>query len=324
MKILAIETSCDETSAAVIEDGVKVLSNEIASQADLHAVTGGVVPEIAAREHAIALPYIYRQALEKAGLKASDIDAFAATTTPGLIGALLVGTSTAKTLSHLYNKPFISVNHIKGHIFSTYLERELNSFKFPFITLTVSGGHTQIWLINSFSNQQLLGETQDDAAGEAYDKIAKMLGLPYPGGPALAKVARDGDQRKYKLPIAKLDKPLNFSFSGLKTAVLYLTQELTNSGERPLTQKEIADLAASAQAAINTALVENSVLSLKKHKVDTLHLVGGVSANLDLQARLTEATANYNCNLVKPAKPIYSTDNAAMIGAAAYFDFANC
>lgn len=320
MKILAIETSCDETAAAIIEDGHKVISSVIASQADIHAITGGVVPEVAAREHSINLPYIYKQAIEESGLNISEIDAFAVTTTPGLIGSLLVGISAAKTLSEIYRKPLIETNHIEGHIYSTFLERKPEEICFPLLTLTVSGGHTQLYIIKGHKEKVLLGQTLDDAAGEAYDKIAKMLGLPYPGGPELAKAALDGDPQKFDLPVARLDNQFDFSFSGLKTAVLYLIRDLTSS-DRDLTPEERADIAASAQRVINKALIKNILLATQKYEVKQVHVVGGVSANKELKSNLADALSKKDIPLLTPIKGIYSTDNAAMIGSAAYFAF---
>jgi len=314
MKILAIETSCDETAAAVVEDGTKVLSNIIASQADLHAITGGVVPEVAAREHIKALPFVYKQALIDANCDWSDIDAIAATETPGLISSLLIGIQTARMLATIHKKQYIPVNHIDGHIYSNWLGRNKADFKFPLITLTVSGGHNSLFLLKSPTEKIELGHTQDDAAGEAFDKVAKMLGLPYPGGPEVAKLAVQGDKHRFKLPFSELNEPFNFSFSGLKTSVLYLIRDL---GE--LDQQAKADLAASFEYTVAQTLAQKLIKAAVQYDAKQVHLAGGVSANLILREEIAVELKKHELDipLFFPTSLKYCTDNAAMIGAAA-------
>ncbi len=322
MHILAIETSCDETAAAVVVDGCQVLSNVIASQADLHALTGGVVPEVASREHVRQLPWIYKKALTEANLDWEQIDAVAATETPGLIGSLLVGIQTARTLAEVHNKPYIAVNHIYGHIFSNWLERKPDQdIKFPLLSLTVSGGHTNLYLITSPREIKLLGSTKDDAAGEAFDKVAKLMDLPYPGGPEISKLAVNGDPMRFKLPVAQLDQPYDFSFSGLKTAVLYLLQDLKVQNDGTLPEKLKADLAASFEHTVAKTLAGVCRKAIAEFNPKQVHLAGGVAANSKLRKVLEEAVSTSgNIDLLWPAKMTYCTDNAAMIASAAYFN----
>lgn len=313
MLILAIETSCDETAAAVVRNGAEVLSNVIASQIDIHRVTNGVVPEVAAREHTKQLPYIYQQALSEAKVTMNEIDAIAATESPGLIGSLLVGMQTARTLALVHNKKYIPINHINGHVFSNWLERDASEIEFPVVTLTVSGGHTDLYLVDQDLRPHKLGQTLDDAAGEAFDKVAKMLGLAYPGGPAIASLAAQGDKLRFPFPEAKTDQPLDFSFSGIKTSVLYRIRDL--GGE--LDQKTKADIAASFQATVTKTLAKKLLAAAKKYRAKQIHLAGGVSANQHLRELLLELKPN-DTALLYPKQISYCTDNAAMIAAAAF------
>lgn len=301
MKILGIETSCDETAVAVVEDGSRVLQNIIYSQIDLHAETSGVVPEVAAREHILKII----PALEQLDL--DDIDAIAVTQGPGLISSLLTGTVTASTLGLILKKPVIPVNHIHGHIYANWLERD--KIEFPVVILTVSGGHNELILMRGHSDFEVIGETLDDAAGEAFDKVARMLELGYPGGPAISQAAEDGDPTKYDLPRAWLDKDsFNFSFSGLKSAVLRLVQ----AGDF-----DKNDMAASFQEAVTDVLSKKLSMAAEKFDAKEVHLAGGVSANGRLRELAKERIGDRIFRF--PEKIEYCTDNAAMIAAAGYF-----
>ncbi len=313
MKILAIETSCDETAAAVVEDGWKVLSNVIASQIDLHAKTGGVVPEVAAREHVLKMPAVLDEALKEARCAFDDIDAIAVTRGPGLISSLIIGTETASVISYVKNLPLIPVHHIVGHIYANWLDVK-DEIKFPILVLTVSGGHNEIILMRKHNDFEVLGESRDDAAGEAFDKVARILGLGYPGGPAIAKAALNGDGKAFKFPRIYLEKgSLDFSFSGLKTAVL-------NEAKKHMHKN---DLAASFQEAVVETLAEKllrALETLKKKGVEVkeVHLAGGVSANLRLREVIHEKLPK-NIVFRYPKSIKFCTDNATMIGAAGYF-----
>lgn len=314
MKILAIETSCDETAAAVVENGRKVLSNVIASQIDLHAKTGGVVPEVAAREHILKMMPVLDEALAEANCSWDDIDQLAVTQGPGLISSLIIGTETANVISYVKGIPLLGVQHIIGHLYSNWLGHD-EEIEFPVLILTVSGGHNELILMRGHYDFEVLGETRDDASGEAFDKVARILGLGYPGGPAISKEAEKGDASAYDLPRIWLEKDsLDFSFSGLKTAVLNLVQ----SCEKP-DEKFRADVAASFQEAVVEVLAGKLMRAYEQYpEVKELHLAGGVSANL----RLREAIKSVLPEGVKfrhPQSMRYCTDNAAMIGAAAYF-----
>ncbi|MBA3678694.1 tRNA (adenosine(37)-N6)-threonylcarbamoyltransferase complex transferase subunit TsaD [Candidatus Saccharibacteria bacterium] len=323
MKILAIESSCDETAAAVIKNGSAILSNVINSQVEIHAQYGGVVPEVAARSHIEVMIPVIEQALNDASCSWSDIDAIAVTKGPGLIGSLLIGVLTAKTLAATKNKPLIGVNHIYAHGFAAFLTD--NSPQFPFLALTVSGGHTTLSLYQENLSREVLGETLDDAAGEAFDKVAKLLGLPYPGGPAIGKVAESGDANAYKFPVAKLGKDsLDFSFSGLKTAVLRQVQEITgfNPGALDaqnsqktyhLDEQIVADIAASFQKAVVIALVTNTQKAWLRHNPKSLVVGGGVACNTELRSQMHRVLPEA---IFVP--PVLCTDNAAMIGALAF------
>lgn len=327
IKILAIETSCDETAAAIVEDGRKVLANVIASQIDLHAKTGGVVPEVAAREHVLKMIPVLEECLEKAGCDWDEIDALAITKGPGLISSLIIGTETASVISYVKNKPLIPVQHITGHIYSNWLyeEGEANvedkDPEFPILILTVSGGHNELILMKDHHKFEVLGETRDDAAGEAFDKVARIMGLGYPGGPAIAKIALKGDSNRFKLPRTFLEKgSLDFSFSGLKTAVLNETKR--NEGH--VDEKFKADMAASFQETVAEVLSEKLMMALRKFpEVKEVHLAGGVSANKRLREIISEKLDKLPRKFLfrHPKSFIYCTDNAAMIAAAGYYLF---
>ncbi len=357
MKILGIETSCDETAAAVVEDGVKILSNVVVSQIDIFAEYGGVIPEVAARSHLEAMMPVVKKALNDASCTWDDIDAIAVTYAPGLLGSLLIGTLTARTLAILHNKPLYAVHHLKSHVYANWLELDkqrenclnpseraqtesssdtlkgarpslrssedpvLSSIApvFPLLALVVSGGHTQILYMPAHNQFEIIGTTRDDAVGECFDKVAKILGLPYPGGPSIAKAALDGDADKYHLPHPKIEG-LDFSFSGLKTAVLRAVQkELGLPISHPshdlknhLSTQQVADFAASFQKTAVEILCEKIEMALEKYpEVKSVVVAGGVSANQALREALPKAYF--------PA-PSLSGDNGAMVGAAAYYE----
>ncbi len=316
MKILGIETSCDETSCAIVEDGRRVLSNVVASQIDIHAKTGGVVPEVAAREHVLKMIPVLDECLTLAGLAIDDIDAIAITKGPGLISSLIIGTETASVISFVKNKPLIPVQHIVGHIYSNWLEVE-DEIEFPVLVLTVSGGHNEIILMTGHNKFKTLGESRDDAAGEAFDKVAKMLGLGYPGGPIISKAAERGDKSKFKLPRSYLEKgSLDFSFSGLKTAVL---NEIKN--QKNIDEQFKCDVSASFQEAVVEVLAKKLISALNNFsEVKEIHLAGGVSANLRLREVVTNSLPK-NIKLRYPKSIKFCTDNAAMIACAGYYTF---
>lgn len=320
MRILALETSCDETSAAVVADGRHVLSNVIYSQTDLHARYGGVVPEAAARQHIETVNLCVEEALEQAGLTLKEIDCFAGTLGPGLVGALLIGANTAKTLSMLTGKPFLGVNHLYGHVASNYLETDLEP---PFLCLLLSGGHTQLIHVRNYGDMVILGETLDDAVGEAYDKIARMMDLPYPGGPALDKMAQQGNPKAFPLPRAVVERPFDFSFSGLKTATMRAYEKhlgmLPPEDETALSALKL-DMAASFQHTVVETLFQKTIACAEEHQLNTLAIAGGVSANRGIRNRFqTYATETPGFRLFIPAMD-FCTDNAAMIAASAYFN----
>jgi N6-L-threonylcarbamoyladenine synthase len=319
MRIVAIETSCDETSVAVVEDGTRVLSNCISSQIDLHAKTGGVVPEVAAREQLKAMQPVLKEAMEIAGVSMEEIDAFAVTKGPGLVGSLLVGVHTAKTLSYLLKKPLIGVNHLEGHIYANWLERETREIRLPAVVLTVSGGHNELILMTGHREYSLIGRTLDDAAGEAFDKTARLIGLGYPGGVAIQKAALNGTERTvfpraWLQDVKRGQKPkhitnFNFSFSGLKTAVWQ------NIDDRELSPEDQSDYALAIQNAIVEVLGEKTLAAAELHGAKTILLSGGVSANLALREYVEKRGA---VPVLWPKSIQYCTDNAAMIAAAAY------
>jgi len=307
MNILAIESSCDETSVAVVSNG-KATSNIISSQY-FHSKYGGVVPELASRAHLKAISYLVDESLEEAGLGIHNIDALAVTSEPGLIGSLIVGSNFAKGLSLRFNLPIIPVNHIEGHIFSGNLQDE--KLEFPYITLVVSGGHTAIFRVESYSDYTAMGLTKDDAAGEAFDKIAKLLGMPYPGGPHIDKHAKNGNPAAYDFPRSMINSgDLNFSFSGIKTAVRYFIAKNFAGG---IPGEAIPDLAASAQAAIVDVLVAKTVEAAVSTDASHIVIAGGVSANSALREEMTAKAAVKNIDVIAPQLQ-YCMDNAAMIG----------
>ena len=317
MVILGIETSCDETSAAVVRDGRIVLSNVISSSRELFAALAGVIPEEAARKQVECMIPVVKRALEEAGVDRSDIEAIAVTRGPGLLGSLLVGTVTGRTLASLWQLPCIGVHHSVGHLTSPWLVppgQTAEEIRFPALTLSASGGHTDLWLRNSHTDNALLGRTRDDAAGEAFDKGAHLLSLPYPGGPSIAKAAQGADVSTYAFPHPLSgEKTLDFSFSGLKTALKYLLRD------HPEAREDLGNLCASYQGAIVHQLLDRIAIALERNSVREVHLVGGVSANTHLRAEAAKLCARHSVILRSPLTISYCTDNAAMIAAAGFF-----
>ena len=313
--ILAIESSCDETAAAVVKNGREVLSNVINTQIAIHTEYGGVVPEIASRKHIENINPVIRKALEDAGVTLDDIDAIGVTYGPGLVGALLVGVAEAKAIAFAKNKPLVGVHHIEGHISANYVEnKELEP---PFVALVVSGGHTHLVKVNDYGEYEIVGRTRDDAAGEAFDKVARAIGLGYPGGPKIDKLAKEGNPDAIEFPRAHVDDaPYDFSFSGIKSAVLNYINSANMQG------KEInrAYVAASFQKAVVDALVSRAVRLAKECGMDKLAIAGGVASNSALRAAVQEECTKNNIRFYSPS-PILCTDNAAMIGAAAYYEY---
>ncbi|HCW54276.1 MAG TPA: tRNA (adenosine(37)-N6)-threonylcarbamoyltransferase complex transferase subunit TsaD [Clostridium sp.] len=313
--ILSIESSCDETSAAVVVNGRKVLSNVIASQIDTHKKYGGVVPEVASRMHIEVVDSVVKAALEEAGMTLEDIDAIGVTYGPGLVGALLVGLQYAKGLSLGTGIPLVPVNHIQGHISANFIQHE--DLKPPFVSLVVSGGHTFIVHVKGYREFEVIGQTRDDAAGEAYDKVARALGLGYPGGPKIDKLAKEGNENAIEFPRAKFhDDTLDFSFSGVKSAVLNYLNKAKMRGE----EVNKADVAASFQKAIVDVLKTNVFLTCERKNVKKIAIAGGVASNSCLRETLIKEGEKRGIEILFPA-PILCTDNAAMIGSAAYFKF---
>ncbi|MBR1737269.1 MAG: tRNA (adenosine(37)-N6)-threonylcarbamoyltransferase complex transferase subunit TsaD [Firmicutes bacterium] len=316
MNILAIESSCDETSAAVVRDGREVLSNIISSQIDIHKRYGGVVPEIASRKHIEAIDPVNDEALEKAKMNFDDIDAIAATYGPGLVGALLVGLSEAKALAFALDKPLIAVHHIEGHIAANYIQNK--EWKPPFICLVVSGGHTNIVKVTDYNKFEILGSTRDDAAGEAFDKVARAIGLPYPGGPNVQKMAEKGNEDAIDFPRAMLDEGYDFSFSGVKSAVLNYINKCNMTGVEYVKE----DIAASFQKAVTEVLVKKTADACKKSGMKKVAVAGGVSANKYLREKLREECKRNGFEFNVP-DIVLCTDNAAMIGSAAFYEYEN-
>lgn len=315
MNILAVESSCDETAVAIVSDGRKVLTDCIASQVELHKIYGGVVPEIASRMHIEAIYGLADQALKKAGLSREEIDAVAVTYAPGLIGAVLVGVNFAKAVALALNKPLIPVHHIRGHIAANYLAYP--ELKPPFLCLVVSGGHTQIVDVKEYTHMEILGTTLDDAAGECFDKIARVLGMPYPGGAALDAAAQLGDDSKYLLPRSKPGQnPLDMSFSGLKTATLNLIHHAEQVGEI----LDINSLCASFCAAVSDTLVPRIITAIEETGYKKLAVAGGVAANSRIRNDLCKAAESLYAQLYLPPLSLCG-DNAAMIGAQAYYEY---
>ncbi|OPX20268.1 MAG: tRNA (adenosine(37)-N6)-threonylcarbamoyltransferase complex transferase subunit TsaD [Desulfobacca sp. 4484_104] len=315
MRVLGIETSCDETAAAVVADGQVVLSDIVATQFDLHAAYGGVVPELAARRHQENILPVIRAALHQAGLILDDLDALAVTQGPGLVGALVIGFAVAKALAYARNLPIVGVHHLKAHILAAYLEASPPVF--PYVALVVSGGHSNLYFVRSFQDMQLLGRSRDDAAGEAFDKVAKLMDLGYPGGVAIEALAAPGDPTAFQLPRPRIEQePLTFSFSGLKTAVAYLLKknpEIRHPDHRP----GPADLAASFQEAVVDSLVSRALLAVEQTHSSRLVVAGGVAANRRLRQELQAQTEAAGIELSIPS-PQRCTDNAAMVAALGY------
>ena len=315
MKILAIESSCDETAAAVVEDGRRVLSSIVASQVEEHRLYGGVVPEIASRRHAEAIVPVVKRSLDEAGLTLSEIDALAVTYAPGLIGALLVGVNFAKGLSLSTGLPLVPVHHLRSHIASNYISN--TELKPPFLCLVVSGGHSHIVMVEDYTKMKIIGRTRDDAAGEAFDKAARTMGMPYPGGIALDKIAEDGDPHAFRLPRPTVhDAPYDFSFSGLKTAVINLIHNTAQKGG----ELNKADVCASFRYAVVDCLCTNFIRAAEDLGVTKLVIAGGVSANSLLRKTLSKECARRGWELYMPEKSLCG-DNAAMVGAQGYYEY---
>lgn len=312
--VLALETSCDETAVAIVRDR-QVMSNVVSSQIDTHKLYGGVVPEVASRQHVEVINLAIAQAFEQAGLGWSEIDGVAATCAPGLVGALLVGLTAGKTLAMVRGKPFLGIHHLEGHIYASYLSAP--DLEPPFVCLLVSGGHTSLIYVKDCGQYETLGQTRDDAAGEAFDKVARLLGLGYPGGPAIDRIAQQGNAQAFALPEGQVSlptggfHPYDSSFSGLKTAVLRLTQKLQQSGDLP-----VADIAASFQAAVARALTKRAIACARDFGLNTIVVGGGVAANSALRQHLESAASLQNMRVLFPPLK-FCTDNAAMIACAA-------
>ncbi len=311
MYVLGVETSCDETSVSIVKDGKEVLSNEVLSQIDIHKEYGGVVPEIASREHIKGITFVFDKAIRDAGIGFDDIDLIAVTEGPGLIGSLLIGVNAAKTISLNYHIPIIGVHHITGHIYASNIE---NDMQFPLIALVVSGGHTELILMKEHFSFEKLGETQDDAVGEAYDKVARVLGLPYPGGPVVDKLSRQGID-KYHFPRPMIDTDdFNFSFSGLKSHVINLHHNMIQRNEHI----NAPDFCRSFQEAVTDVLVRKTIKAKEKYEVKQIVVAGGVAANSGLREKMRSSIQDIPVYFPKMA---YCTDNAAMIAVAGYFKY---
>lgn len=315
VKILAIESSCDETAAAVVVNGREVRSNVISSQIALHTLYGGVVPEIASRKHIEKINQVITQALEDADTTLEEIDAIGVTYGPGLVGALLVGVAEAKAIAYAAKKPLVGVHHIEGHICANYIEnKELEP---PFLCLVASGGHTHLVKVADYGKYEIIGRTRDDAAGEAFDKVARAIGLGYPGGPKIEKKAKEGNDKAIVFPKAKVaENPYDFSFSGLKSAVL----NYINGCKMKRQEINEADIAASFQKAVIDGLVEHAVHAAKEYRIDKFAIAGGVASNQTLREAMEKACKERGIQFYHPS-PIFCTDNAAMIGSAAYYEY---
>lgn len=313
--ILAIESSCDETAASVVKNGREVLSNVISSQIALHTLYGGVVPEIASRKHIEKINQVIESALAEADVTLEEITAIAVTYGPGLVGALLVGVAEAKALAYAAKKPLVGVHHIEGHVSANFIENP--DLEPPFVCLIVSGGHTHLVIVKDYGEFEIIGHTRDDAAGEAFDKVARAVGLGYPGGPKVDKAAREGNPHAIEFPRAKVgDNPYDFSFSGLKSAVLNYINHAKMTGEEIC----VPDLAASFQNAVVESLVSRTIMAAKEYGYDKLAIAGGVASNSALREGMKAACEKEGIRFYHPS-PIYCTDNAAMIGAAAYYEY---
>lgn len=313
--ILAIESSCDETAAAVVKNGRTVLSNIISSQIDLHKLYGGVVPEIASRKHIEKINQVIEEALRQAQVTLDDLDAIGVTYGPGLVGALLVGVAEAKAIAYAKKLPLIGVHHIEGHVSANYIEHpELEP---PFLCEIISGGHTHLVIVKDYGTFEILGRTRDDAAGEAFDKVARAIGLGYPGGPKIDRLSKEGNPEAIPFPRAHVEEaPYDFSFSGLKSAVLNYLNKCRMMGE-PVCE---ADVAASFQQAVVDVLVDNAIRGARDYHMDRLAIAGGVASNQTLRRAMEEACRKENITFYHPS-PVLCTDNAAMIGAAAYYEY---
>ena len=315
--LLAIESSCDETAAAIVVNGRKVLSNVISSQIDIHKLYGGVVPEIASRKHIEQINQVIEQAFVDAEKTLDDVDGICVTYGPGLVGALLVGVGAAKAISYASGKPLIGVHHIEGHIAANFIEHK--DLEPPFFSLVVSGGHTHLVRVKDYGKFDIIGRTRDDAAGEAFDKVARAIGLGYPGGPKIDKVSKEGNPEAIAFPRAHVeDAPYDFSFSGLKSAVL----NYINGCQMKGIEYNQADIAASFQKAVTDVLVANAMHAVEEFHVDKLAIAGGVASNSALRAAMKEACEKRGVEFYYPS-PIFCTDNAAMIGVAAYYEYIN-
>lgn len=313
--ILAIESSCDETAASVVKNGRTILSNVISSQIELHKLYGGVVPEIASRKHIEKINQVIEEALEEAEVTLDDLDAVGVTYGPGLVGALLVGVAEAKAISYAKKLALVGVHHIEGHVSANYIEHP--DLEPPFMCLIVSGGHTHLVIVKDYGEFEILGRTRDDAAGEAFDKVARAIGLGYPGGPKIDKLAKEGNAEAIQFPKAKLESgPYDFSFSGVKSAVLNYINKCKMQGE----EFDRADLAASFQKAVVDTLVEKAVKAAKEYHMDKLAIAGGVASNSALRGAMENACKKESIQFYYPS-PIFCTDNAAMIGVAAYYEY---
>ncbi len=328
MKVLGIETSCDETAAAVVEDGSKILSSIVASQISIHRKYGGIVPELASRKHVESIVPVINEALSVAGITLDDIEGVAVTQGPGLVGSLLVGICVAKSIAYVKNLPLTSVNHVEGHIFAAFMEERVPSF--PLVALVVSGGHTNLYYVSDFTTLELMGQTRDDAAGEAFDKVAKLLNLGYPGGIIIDRLSKEGNTRAIDFPRAYIEKdPFDFSFSGLKTAVVNYVKKnpklISRSSFSPGLYKDtegslisVADLVASFQEAVVDVLVSKTIRAAQERKVNQIVVAGGVASNTHLRTRLKEEAQNQRLKVYVP-RPELCTDNAAMVAACGYY-----
>ena len=313
--ILAIESSCDETAASVVKNGRCVLSNIISSQIAIHTLYGGVVPEIASRKHIEKINQVVEAALKEADVTLDDIDAIGVTYGPGLVGALLVGVAEAKAIAYAKKKPLVGVHHIEGHVSANYIEHP--DLEPPFLCEIISGGHTHLVIVKDYGSFEILGRTRDDAAGEAFDKVARAIGLGYPGGPKIDKLAKEGNPHAIDFPRAHMeDAPYDFSFSGVKSAVLNHLNKCRMIGE-PIVE---ADIAASFQQAVVDVLVDNAIRAAKDYHMDRLAIAGGVASNGALRAAVEAACEKEGIRFYRPS-PIFCTDNAAMIGVAAYYEY---
>lgn len=313
--ILAIESSCDETAASVVKNGRTILSNVISSQIELHKLYGGVVPEIASRKHIEKINQVIEEALKEADVTLDDLDAIGVTYGPGLVGALLVGVAEAKAIAYAKKLPLVGVHHIEGHVSANYIEHP--NMEPPFLCLIVSGGHTHLVIVKEYGEFEILGRTRDDAAGEAFDKVARAIGLGYPGGPKIDKLSKEGNPHAIEFPRAKIEgSPYDFSFSGVKSAVLNYLNNACMKGE----EVNRADIAASFQNAVVEVLVEHTMQAAKDYHMDKIAIAGGVASNGTLRAAMEKACEENGYKFYRPS-PIFCTDNAAMIGVAAYYEY---